>query len=71
MQLFDPVTFKTSCAHSRIVNSSGLPMLTGKGSSDFESRRKHDFWENLVDTIPEWDRQIELFNAEIGRNASA
>ena len=30
----DPVTARTSFAHSRIVHSSGLPMLTGRCSSE-------------------------------------
>ena len=40
MLLFDPVTANTNLAHSRIVNSDGFPMLTGRCSEDFANRRK-------------------------------
>src|ERR1035437_4564738 len=37
--LFDSVTSRTACAHSRIVNSFGLPMFTGRCSSERERSR--------------------------------
>ena len=63
----------THIDRNRIFNLGYFTWVEQQGVSidNFESRRKQEFWENLVDTIPEWDRQIELFNAEIGRNASA
>ena len=58
---------------TRIFNLGYFTWVEQQGVSidDFESRRKQSFWENLANTIPEWDRQIELFNAEAGRNTSA
>jgi hypothetical protein len=69
----DRVLELTHIDRNRIFNLGYFTWVEQQGVSidDFESRRKQDFWENLADTIPEWDRQIELFNAEIGRNTSA
>jgi len=33
---------------------------------DFERRRDQRFWCDLVETIPQWDRLIAQFNAEVG-----
>jgi cysteine synthase A len=33
---------------------------------DFERRRDQRFWRDLVETIPQWDRLIAQFNAEVG-----
>ena len=45
-----------------------LGRTAGRLDRGFRRRRKQDFWQDLVDTIPAWDRLIEDFNAEIGRN---
>src|ERR1019366_9552528 len=37
--LLEPVTSSTTCAHPRMVNSPGLPMLVGSRSSDFDNPR--------------------------------
>ena len=69
----DRVLELTHLDRNRIFNLGYFTWVEQQGVSigDFESRRKQNFWENLADTIPEWDRQIELFNAEIGRNTLA
>src|SRR5438105_3057331 len=33
---------------------------------DFERRRDQQFWHDLIKTIPQWDRLISEFNAEVG-----
>jgi cysteine synthase A len=33
---------------------------------DFEKRKDQSFWRGVVETIPDWDRLIERFNAEAG-----
>ena len=69
----DRVLELTHLDRNRIFNLGYFTWVEQQGVSigDFESRRKQNFWDNLADTIPEWDRQIELFNAEIGRNTLA
>jgi cysteine synthase A len=69
----DRVLELTHIDRNRIFNLGYFTWVEQQGVSidDFESRRKQDFWQNLADTVSEWDRQIELFNAEIGRNTSA
>ena len=71
-----PTTTSWSSRHldrNRIFNLGYYTWVEQQGVSieDFDSRRKQDFWQKLVDTIPAWDRLIEDFNAEIGRNAPA
>jgi cysteine synthase len=38
----------------------------GIAVDDFEKRRGQRFWRSLVDSIPEWNRLIQDFNAETG-----
>ena len=63
----------THLDRKRIFNLGYYTWVEQQGVSieDFDRRRKQDFWQRLVDTIPAWDRLIEDFNAEIGRNAPA
>ena len=43
----------------------------GVSAEDFDRRKSQDFWQSLVDSIPEWDRLIQEFNAEAaGRNSA-
>jgi cysteine synthase len=67
----DHVLELTQRERSRIFNLGYYTWVEQQGVSldDFDSRRSQQFWQGLVDTIPAWDRQIEEFNAEIGRNA--
>ena len=37
----------------------------GVSVEDFERRRSQSFWDGIVDSLPEWDRLIEEFNAEV------
>jgi cysteine synthase len=69
----DHVLELTHLDRNRIFNLGYYTWVEQQGVSieDFDSRRKQGFWQNLVNTIPAWDRQIEDFNAEIGRNAPA
>jgi cysteine synthase len=38
----------------------------GVAIDDFDRRRDPRFWRRLVESIPEWDRLIDEFNAEVG-----
>lgn len=69
----DHVLELTHLDRNRIFNLGYYTWVEQRGVSvdDFDSRRKQDFWQALVETIPAWDRQIDDFNAEIGRNAPA
>ena len=69
----DHVLELTHLDRNRIFNLGYYTWVEQQGVSieDFDSRRKQDFWQGLIETIPAWDRQIEDFNAEIGRNAPA
>ena len=69
----DRVLELTHLDRNRIFNLGYYTWVEQQGVSieDFDSRRKQDFWQKLVDTIPAWDRLIEDFNAEIGRNGPA
>jgi cysteine synthase len=69
----DRVLELTQLDRNRIFNLGYYTWVEQRGVSieDFDSRRKPEFWQRLVETIPAWDRQIEDFNAEIGRNAAA
>ena len=42
------------------VEQQGVPL------EDFDRRKDRCFWQDLVDSIPAWDRLIEDFNAEVG-----
>jgi len=68
----DRVLELTHVDRNRIFNLGYYTWVEQQGVSveDFDSRRKQEFWQSLVDTIPAWDRQIEDFNAEIGRQSS-
>ncbi len=67
----DHVLELTHLERNRIFNLGYYTWVEQQGVSvaDFDSRRRPEFWQALADTIPEWDRQIEAFNGEIGRNA--
>jgi len=57
----------------RIFNLGYYTWVEQQGVSveDFDRRRSQDFWQSLVATIPEWDRLIQEFNAEVaGRNTA-
>jgi len=56
----------------RIFNLGYYTWVEQQGVSleDFDRRRRPEFWQSLIDSIPIWDRMIEEFNAEVaGRNA--
>jgi cysteine synthase len=67
----DHVLELTHLDRNRIFNLGYYTWVEQRGVliDDFDSRRNQDFWRTLVEAIPAWDRQIEDFNAEIGRNA--
>ncbi|HET7850806.1 MAG TPA: pyridoxal-phosphate dependent enzyme [Pseudolabrys sp.] len=69
----DHVLELTHVERSRIFNLGYYTWVEQQGVSvkDFESRRTQEFWQELVDTIPAWDRMIGEFNADIARKASA
>ena len=52
----------------RVFNLGYFTWVEQQGVSlpDFEARRSPDFWEGLLECLPEWDRSIEAFNQEIG-----
>ena len=56
----------------RIFNLGYYTWVEQQGVSveDFEQRRSQRFWEELVATIPVWDRLISEFNTEVGMSAS-
>lgn len=37
----------------------------GVSVEDFERRRSQSFWDAIADSLPQWDRLIEDFNAEV------
>ncbi|HEX5507192.1 MAG TPA: pyridoxal-phosphate dependent enzyme [Pseudolabrys sp.] len=69
----DHVLELTHVERSRIFNLGYYTWVEQQGVSvkDFESRRSQRFWQDLVETIPVWDRMIGEFNAEAAREASA
>jgi len=69
----DHVLELTHVERNRIFNLGYYTWVEQQGVSieDFDRRRKQDFWQDLAATIPAWDRQIEDFNAAIGRQTSA
>ncbi len=64
----DHVLELTHFDRKRIFNLGYFTWVEQQGVSldDFERRKDRRFWRALVDTIPEWDRLIEEFNAEVG-----
>jgi len=56
----------------RVFNLGYYTWVEQQGVSveDFDRRRDQAFWRGLVDSIPEWDRLIEQFNAEVGAAAA-
>jgi cysteine synthase len=66
----DHVLELTHVERSRIFNLGYYTWVEQQGVSvaDFDRRRKQQFWQDLVDAIPAWDRRIADFNADIGRN---
>jgi cysteine synthase len=69
----DHVLELTHVERSRIFNLGYYTWVEQQGVSvkDFESRRKQKFWQDLVETIPAWDRMIDEFNAEVAHGASS
>ncbi|HVY57881.1 MAG TPA: pyridoxal-phosphate dependent enzyme [Xanthobacteraceae bacterium] len=69
----DHVLELTSGERNRIFNLGYYTWVEQQGVpvADFDRRRSQKFWQELVDTIPAWDRQIEAFNAEVGHRARA
>jgi hypothetical protein len=44
----------------------------GVSVEDFERRRHQSFWEGIAASLPQWDKLIEDFNAEVaGSNTEA
>jgi hypothetical protein len=37
----------------------------GVSVEDFERRRHQSFWDGIAASLPEWDKLIEDFNAEV------
>jgi len=62
------------CSSSPISIASGSSIWAitpgwkqqGVAIDDFDRRRDQRFWRDLVAGIPQWDRLIEEFNAEVG-----
>jgi cysteine synthase len=52
----------------RVFNLGYYTWVEQQGVSveDFDRRRDQAFWRGLVNSIPQWDRLIEEFNAEVG-----
>ena len=53
---------------TRIFNLGYYTWVEQQGVSldDFDRRRNQGFWQDLVATIPAWDRLIDEFNDEVG-----
>jgi cysteine synthase len=58
----------TETDRRRIFNLGYYTWVEQQGVSvaDFEARRTQDFWRQLRDRIPAWDRRIEEFNRRAG-----
>jgi cysteine synthase len=56
----------TSEIRRRIFNLGYYTWVEQQGVSleEFESRRHQRFWDGIAESLPEWDRLIEDFNAE-------
>ena len=57
----------------RIFNLGYYTWVEQQGVSveDFDRRRNQSFWQDLVASIPGWDRLIQQFNAEVDGRAAA
>jgi cysteine synthase len=57
----------------RIFNLGYYTWVEQQGISveDFDRRRNRSFWQDLVASIPGWDRLIQQFNAEVDGRAAA
>ena len=53
---------------TRIFNLGYYTWVEQQGVSldDFDRRKDQGFWQDLVETIPAWDRLIDEFNDEVG-----
>jgi cysteine synthase len=62
----DHVLELTDQVRRRIFNLGYYTWVEQQGVSveDFEQRRHQSFWDSIVESLPEWDRLIEDFNAE-------
>ncbi|MFL6797503.1 MAG: pyridoxal-phosphate dependent enzyme [Xanthobacteraceae bacterium] len=58
----------TQVDRKRIFNLGYYTWVEQQGVAldDFDRRRDQRFWRGLVDGIPDWDRLIDEFNAEVG-----
>ena len=63
----DNVVELTDQLRRQIFNLGYYTWVEQQGVSveDFERRRSQSFWDGIVDSLPEWDRLIEEFNAEV------
>lgn len=63
----DHVVELTEADRRRVFNLGYFTWVEQQGVSvqDFEARRSQAFWKNIVQSIPQWDRLIEEFNAEL------
>ena len=57
----------------RIFNLGYYTWVEQQGVSveDFDRRKSQDFWNDLVNSIPAWDRLIQEFNGEVGARTAA
>jgi cysteine synthase len=62
----DHVLELTSEIRRRIFNLGYYTWVEQQGVSieEFESRRHQRFWDDIAESLPEWDRLIEEFNSE-------
>ncbi len=62
----DNVVELTDQLRRQIFNLGYYTWVEQQGVSveDFERRRSQSFWDGIADSLPEWDRLIEQFNAE-------
>jgi cysteine synthase A len=70
----DNVMELTDQTRRRIFNLGYYTWVEQQGVSidDFERRRSQSFWDDIADSLPEWDALIEDFNAEAsGSNEAA
>jgi hypothetical protein len=63
----DNVVELTDQLRRQIFNLGYYTWVEQQGVSveDFERRRSQSFWDGIADSLPEWDRLIEEFNAEV------
>jgi cysteine synthase A len=64
----DHVLELTHSDRKRIFNLGYYTWVEQQGVTidDFDRRRDQRFWRDLVAGIPQWDRLIDEFNAEVG-----